>query len=110
MFLHTIGGKWKMLILRGIEQKGFVRFNETKRVLSASGRILQTHLRELEGDGLIQRIDYPGYPRRTDYVFTEVGKTLIPIINSIYKWNIKRMKEQQIPITTETSIYHQDID
>ena len=109
-FLQTVGGKWKILLLRGIEQRGLIHFNESKRVLNVSGRILQTHLRELEEDGLIRRIDYPGYPRHTDYVFTEEGKTFVPVINAIYKWSLHRMQEQGVPVTEQTALYHQKIE
>jgi len=52
---------------------------------------LTNQLRELETDGIIERIIYPEIPPRVEYTITEFGKTLLPIIDSMYKWGVEHM-------------------
>ncbi len=109
-FHRVMGGKWKMFIIRGIHQNGFIRFNEAKRILGVSGKFLQQQLRDLERDGIIDRIVYPVMPPHVEYVFTPAGKELVPVLDSIYEWSTKRMQELQIPIALLSPVYHKKTD
>lgn len=83
-----IGGKYKPIILWYLidETK---RFSELQKLIPyATPRMLTIQLRELEADGLIHREVYPVVPPKTEYSFTELGSTLIPIIQSIRQWGI----------------------
>lgn len=108
-FHDLLGGRWKLYIIRGIQQQGSIRFNETKRVLGISGRSLQTQLRALENDGLIIRKEYPGLPLHVEYELTPIGKELIPVIDSIYKWTRKVMQERNISEAVLSPEFHKGI-
>lgn len=107
-FHKVMGGKWKPYIIRGIHHNGYVRFNELLRILGISPKVLQQQLRELESDGIIQRVVYTVVPPWVDYVFTDAGKELVPIYDMIYKWSLARLKEQGAPIAPYTYIFHED--
>lgn len=84
--LKIIGDKWKVLILRDLFT-GTKRFNELKRSLSdVTQKMLTQQLRELENDGIIHREVYPVVPPKVEYSLTELGKTLKPVIDSMYDW------------------------
>ena len=55
--------------------------------------MLTNQLRELEEDGIIQRKVYPQVPPKVEYSLTELGQTLIPIVDMLYRWGQKRMQE-----------------
>jgi DNA-binding HxlR family transcriptional regulator len=58
--IALIQGKWKIAILRRL-QHGPVRLGEIRRLLpQASNKVLTQHLRRMEKDGLIIRIDIGG--------------------------------------------------
>jgi DNA-binding HxlR family transcriptional regulator len=103
-----LGGKWKLFLIRGIMQKGSIRFNESKRVLGVSEKVLQQQLRELERDGIIKRIVYPEIPPHVEYIFTPAGEELRPILEGIYKWSLKRLQEQGENIAPLTYLYHEN--
>ena len=51
-----------------------------------SQKVLTEQLRELESDGVIERIVYPEVPPRVEYKPTEFGLSLGQIINAMCDW------------------------
>ncbi|SEN30579.1 winged helix-turn-helix transcriptional regulator [Lihuaxuella thermophila] len=84
--LQVIGGKWKVLILWYLmDQKR--RYSELKKLIpSITPKMLTQQLRELESDGLIERIVYPVIPPKVEYALTPCGETLKPILLLMNQW------------------------
>lgn len=106
--IKLISGKWKATILHHIHTYGYIRFNETKKTLPVSEKVLSQQLRQLEKDGLIRRIQYDVMPLKVEYVLTPIGEELIPALDLLYIWSIKRMNERNIPIDPDAFIVHTD--
>lgn len=106
--IKIISGKWKATILHHIHNYGYIRFNETKKTLPVSEKVLSQQLRELESDGLVKRIQYDVMPLKVEYVLTPIGKQLIPALDILYIWSIKRMDERNIPIDPDAFVVHTD--
>jgi DNA-binding HxlR family transcriptional regulator len=51
-----------------------------------SRRILTQQLRQLEKSGLVHREVFAQVPPKVEYSLTELGKTLIPIIDVLGQW------------------------
>ncbi len=84
--LKLIGDKWKVLIIRDL-LTGTKRFGALKKsVKGISQKVLTSNLRSLENDGLIQRKVYPQVPPRVEYTLTDVGYSLMPVLNSMAGW------------------------
>jgi DNA-binding HxlR family transcriptional regulator len=91
--LAIIGGKWKMLILWHLGKEGTKRFGELKALMPGiTQRMLVNQLRELEDDLIIHREVYPVVPPKVEYSLTEQGKSLIPILDSMYQWGKNYME------------------
>ena len=105
-FAKVMGGKWKPYLIRGIAHRGYIRFNESMRILGVSAKVLKQQLRELEEDGIIERKVYSVVPTRVDYVLTETGKTLIPIYDLIFNWSLKRMEALNLPVSPFSYTFH----
>lgn len=85
--LSVIGGKWKMLILWHLGKEGTKRFGELKVLMpEITQRMLVNQLRELEEDLIVKREVYPVVPPKVEYSLTEQGRTLMPILDAMYKW------------------------
>lgn len=52
----------------------------------AAPRVLDIQLKEMVEDGLVFKTIYPELPPRSEYVITDLGKSLLPIIDSMLKW------------------------
>ena len=88
--LSLISGKHKMVILYCLMEFQTVRFNELKRYLKTiSDKTLSTNLKELEGDGLIIRTEYPQIPPKVEYNLSERGKTLMTVLDQLCDWGEK---------------------
>lgn len=106
--MACISGKWKATILHHIYTYGRIRFNETKKTLPVSEKVLSQQLKELERDGLVSRIQYQVMPLKVEYVLTPLGEELIPALDIIYRWSIKRMHELKVPIDPDAFVVHLD--
>ena len=84
--LLMISDKWKGLILRDLLD-GTKRFSELRRsVGNVSQKVLTANLRQMERDGLVHREVYPEVPPRVEYTLTELGYSLKPVMDALWKW------------------------
>lgn len=84
--LKLIGDKWNVLILRDLFL-GARRFSEMKRSLAGvSQKVLTSQLRGMEKAGLVDRAVYPEAPPRVEYSLTARGRSLRPVIESVWNW------------------------
>ena len=64
-----------------------------RKMPKATDKMLAQQLRELEKDGLINRVVYPVVPPKTEYSLTEYGKTLAPILDALCDWGENYLSE-----------------
>jgi len=87
-----IGGKWKLVILWHLTNDKVMRYGEIKRSLSGiTHKMLSQQLKELEANGLIHREEYPQVPPKVEYSLTELGKSLLPVLQSMSEWGEKNL-------------------
>ncbi len=93
--LQVIGGKWKPIIVYHLGNEGTRRFGELNRSIGAiTQKMLTQQLRELEKDGLVQRKVYTQVPPKVEYSLTDLGKSLMPILDQLRDWGM--LYEQNI--------------
>ncbi|WP_308639837.1 winged helix-turn-helix transcriptional regulator [Paenibacillus silvisoli] len=84
--LEVIGGKWKCVILCHLTH-GRKRTSDLKRLMpSITQKMLTQQLRELEEDGVVNRIVYNQVPPRVEYELSEYGLSLESILNALCNW------------------------
>lgn len=84
--LEVIGGKWKCVILCHLTH-GKKRTSELKKLMpNITQKMLTQQLRELEDDGVINRISYNQVPPKVEYELSEYGKSLQSILDSLCAW------------------------
>ena len=84
--LMLIGDKWKVLILRDL-MPGTKRFGELKKSIgNVTQKVLTAQLRDMEASGLVNRKVYAEVPPKVEYSLTDLGKSLKPILDSMWDW------------------------
>ena len=88
--LAVIGGKWKPIILYHLALRPVMRFGELNRSIPAiTQRMLTRQLREMEADDLISRKVYREVPPKVEYSLTDMGRSLIPILQQMRQWGVE---------------------
>ncbi|MEV8591555.1 winged helix-turn-helix transcriptional regulator [Streptomyces sp. NPDC052013] len=84
--MDVIGGKWKVLILWALSVRA-CRFGELRRELPGiTEKVLASHLRELEADGIVHREDHDEVPPRVEYSLTPEGAALNAALEPLGEW------------------------
>lgn len=84
--MSLMDSKWKSCILDELRH-GPLRPSELHRALpEATPRVLDLQLRELTDDGLVRKTIYPELPPRSEYTITDLGRSLLPIIDAMIAW------------------------
>jgi DNA-binding HxlR family transcriptional regulator len=82
--LDVVGEWWTLLIVRDA-LLGARRFDEFK----ASGiadNILAARLKRLTAEGILERRLYQSHPARYEYLLTEKGRALLPVVAALRAW------------------------
>jgi DNA-binding HxlR family transcriptional regulator len=83
--LELMGDWWTMLILRDL-YLGINRFDDLVEDIGISRNLLTSRLGDLVGHGLAERRAYQEHPPRYEYVLTEPGADLVPIMLALTAW------------------------
>jgi DNA-binding HxlR family transcriptional regulator len=79
--INTVGGRWKMLVLRALFLGGEQRFNALLRAMpDISAKELTRNLRELEQAGLVVHVTEQD---EAPYALSPLGKTMLPVFREL---------------------------
>jgi DNA-binding HxlR family transcriptional regulator len=100
--LGVLGRKWTILILRDMAMMGKERFSELlKSTPGLTPRVLSNRLRELEREGMIERVERRKGPNFVRWALTEKGNDTIPILMRFAafgsKWHADVVFEDKTP-------------
>ena len=84
--LSRVGDRWSVLVIISLAQYETLRFNELKRNLGISQRMLSLTLKELERDGLVNRTYHPTIPPKVEYNLTPMGQSFREPVNALGHW------------------------
>ena len=68
---------------------GMTRFEDIRRDLGIASNILAVRLEELEHHGVVERRQYQNTPARYEYVLTDKGRDLYPVVATLLAWGDK---------------------
>lgn len=84
--MKMLDSKWKPIILFKIS-KGANRFTKLLGAIEGVNRqMLSKQLRSLEKSGVLERKTFPEIPPRVEYSMTPLGKSLLPVVQSMQRW------------------------
>lgn len=94
--LGVIGERWTLLALREVVL-GVRRFDQIAYNTGASRDILASRLRKLVDAEVLEKQQYEAHPPRYEYVPTESGRALVPILQGLMDWGDRYVTEGSPP-------------
>ncbi len=88
---NVMAGKWKVQIVWRLSF-GSRRFAQIRDLLpGVSEKVLTDQLRQLERDGVIKRLVTDSVPPRVDYMLSNAGNELVPVMDAMCDWGKKHL-------------------
>ncbi len=84
--VELIGRRWTGAIIRAM-LNGAKHFSElTNTIPGLSDRLVSVRLKELEAEGIVERVVIPDKPVRIEYLLTQKGKALDSVVEAVDSW------------------------
>lgn len=88
----AVGGKWKLTLLYWLAH-GETHFAGLRhRAAPISAKVLAEQLRELQADGLVDRLETGPVPAPVVYRLTSYGETALPLVESVRVWGVDHLR------------------
>lgn len=85
--LTIFGGKWKSRIICVLSENEKLRYSELRRAMcNITDAVLASTLKDLIEDDIVVRKSYDEIPPRVEYMLSEKGKSIVPILQNICEW------------------------
>ena len=104
--LARVGDRWSVLVIISLSEYGTLRFNELKRNLGISQRMLSLTLKKLERDGLVHRTYHPTIPPKVEYNLTQMGESFREPVTALGNWALENLNR----IDTAREKYDQTVE
>ena len=92
--LGLVGEWWTLLILHDAFD-GYTRFDQFQENLGISSSLLTSRLKRLAADGILDRRRYEDHPPRYEYVLTDLGRSLRPVVVALAAWGNSRLAPER---------------
>ena len=84
----AVGGKWKLTIVYWLAREPNHFSGLLRRVAPISHKVLTEQLRELERDGLVERLATGPVPAPVQYRLSTYGTTVLPLVDHARRWGL----------------------
>lgn len=100
----AIGGKWKLTLLYWLAH-GECHFAGLRRLgAPITPKVLAEQLRELEADGLVERVVTGPIPAPIIYRLTSYGMTVLPVVEGVRVWGEAHLQRTHGQATPDESM------
>ena len=87
--VDVLGRPWNAFLLTML-QEGALRFSEISARPNGPGdKVLSARLKLLEEHGLVSRRGYSTHPPRDEYLLTDKGRELVPVVTALRQWGAR---------------------
>lgn len=88
----AIGGKWKLTLIYWLAHGELHFAGLRRRAAPISPKVLTEQLRELEADGLIERVPTGIHPAPVMYQLSSYAAALMPLVESVRIWGVAHLR------------------
>jgi DNA-binding HxlR family transcriptional regulator len=98
--LSLVGDRYALLVVREIRY-GNTRFKDIAAATGAPRDVLTARLRKLEAAGVLVRRQYSERPPRHEYLLTDAGRELHPVLLALKEWGDRHCNPDAAPSVFE---------
>lgn len=103
--LRLVGGKYKSLILWHLLDDTLRHGALQKLIPQAPPKMLTQQLRELEDSKLVIRTVYPIVPPKVEYMLSDLGQSIRPILLAMYDWGADYLKANGVEASCSMTVH-----
>ena len=95
--LDHIGDRWSLVIARDMVngKRRFAEFAASPEGITTN--ILSDRLARMERQGLVEKVPYQSRPLRHEYLLTEKGRDLLPVMQAMCRWANRHVPDTWVP-------------
>jgi DNA-binding HxlR family transcriptional regulator len=93
--LAAIGGKWKLIIIYWLAEEPTHFAGLRRKMPRISPKVLTQQLRELQADGLVDRLAAVRKADPVIYSLTPYGRALLPLVEGVRRWGRSHLERQE---------------
>lgn len=97
--LELVGERWSLLILRDALFRNSTRFSQFQSSLGIAPNVLAKRLDSFVQAGIMRTAELPGRPDKREYVLTDMGQDLKPVVMALTAWGDRWVRPG--PVTFE---------
>ena len=90
--ISVVGDRWSLMILRDCFLR-VRRFDDFQARLGITRHLLSGRLKKFVASGVLRRVPYQDRPRRYEYVLTQKGLDLYPVLMALVHWGDVHMAD-----------------
>jgi DNA-binding HxlR family transcriptional regulator len=88
--LDIVGERWTLLLLRDLFRLGPRKFSDFQEAFPGiAPNTLSDRLKTLEERGVLESRMYERHPPRVEYLLTDKGRALGPVLKALHGWGEK---------------------
>ncbi len=91
MTLSVVGDFWTLAVIRSAAF-GLRRFGQYQAELGIATNVLTDRLQRLVAHGILNRVLYQERPPRFDYVLSDSGAELVPMVLALKTWGDRHLQ------------------
>jgi DNA-binding HxlR family transcriptional regulator len=91
----AVGGKWKLTLVYWLAHGESHFAGLRRRAAPITPKVLAEQLRELEADGLVERIETGPVPAPVIYRLTPYGETALPVVEGVRLWGEAHLRHSR---------------
>jgi DNA-binding HxlR family transcriptional regulator len=84
--LALVANKWSLLLLPALRERPMRNGELLRRIGGISQKVLTQTLRELQRNGLVERLDLETVPPHVEYRLTPLGRSLSEALLAVDRW------------------------
>ena len=97
-----VGERWSLLILRDAMFGNLTRFSQLQKSLGIATNVLAKRLEDFVAAGLMEHREVAGSGEQAEYVLTEKGLEMKPVIIALAQWGDKWVRPGPVVFQTES--------